>query len=319
MLDELKPGFGFRGLDRKGHPARLGHGWLGGLGRGRGRRGQAPCSTSRLPPEQLLKFALAGEAVASGAAHADNIAPCLYGGLTLALSLEPLRIVSIPTPPGLECVLVHPHIKLETRHARAILKPTLLLQEHVHQSAHLAAFISACHRGDLELLSGSMIDLVIEPQRAELIPGFYEAKSAAIAQGALGFSISGSGPSVFAWTRLQERLRTRPRGDRAGVRRPQNRRRLLGRARARRGSPSHPMRYLSTRTPETPLHSLGSAIEQGLAPDGGLYVPEAFPRPRREELRRAGLAPGDRRQAARALFRGRCARLLAPADRAPRP
>ena len=160
--------------------------------------------TTPQPPEKLLEFALAGEEVASGSAHADNIAPCLYGGLTLTLSLDPLRVVQIPTPPEVQCVLVHPHLTVETRHARSILKPSILLAEHVHQSAHLAAFISACHRGDLGLVKSSMIDILIEPQRAALIPGFYEAKSAAIDQGALGFSISGSGPSVFAWAASKE-------------------------------------------------------------------------------------------------------------------
>jgi homoserine kinase len=198
MLDDLKPGLGFRVAIDKGLP--LGSGMGGSAASSVGAVVAADALLgSKLSREKLLKYALAGETAASGSAHADNIAPCLYGGLTLALSLDPLRIVQVPTPPELQCVLVHPHIKVETRHARSILKPTLLLQEHVHQSAHLAAFISACHSGDLELISASMIDLLIEPQRAELIPGFYEAKSEAIAQGALGFSISGSGPSVFAW------------------------------------------------------------------------------------------------------------------------
>jgi len=210
MLDELKPDHGFRVSIQKGLP--LGSGMGGSAASSVGAVVAADALLkSRLAPEQLLKYALAGETAASGSAHADNIAPCLYGGLTLVLSLDPLRIVRIPTPPELHCVLVHPHIKVETRHARSILKPTLLLQEHVHQSAHLAAFISACHSGDLSVLSASMIDLLIEPQRAELIPGFYEAKSAAIAQGALGFSISGSGPSVFAWAaskNASERVRS---------------------------------------------------------------------------------------------------------------
>lgn len=152
-----------------------------------------------LAPDRLLEFALEGEAAASGAKHADNVGPCLYGGLVLALSVEPARIVNIPVPSEVSCVLVHPHLQVETRHARAILKPTLSLHDYVEQSAHLAAFIAACHQSDLDLLRASMKDLVIEPQRAALIPGFYEAKNAALAQGALGFSISGSGPSVFAW------------------------------------------------------------------------------------------------------------------------
>lgn len=206
MLDELKPGHGFRVTIHKGIP--LGSGMGGSAASAVGAVVAANALLKQpLTPEKLLKFALVGETAASGSAHADNIAPCFYGGLTLAFSLEPLKIVRIPTPPELQCVLVHPHLKIETRHARAILKPTLLLQEHVHQSAYLAAFVSACHRGDLGLLSSSMIDLLIEPQRSSLIPGFYEAKRAAIEQGALGFSISGSGPSVFAWTASQDAAR----------------------------------------------------------------------------------------------------------------
>lgn len=203
MLDEIKPGFGIRVTIEKGIPLGSGMGGSAASAVGAVVAANALLDTP-LPPAKLLEFALAGETAASGSAHADNIAPCLYGGLTLALSLKPLRIVQIPTPPELYCVLIHPHMKIETRHARAILKPSLLLKEHVHQSANLAAFISACHSGDIELLSSSMIDCVIEPQRASLIPGFYDAKNAAIDQGALGFSISGSGPSCFAWTASKE-------------------------------------------------------------------------------------------------------------------
>lgn len=199
MIDGLGLAHGFKVSIEKGIP--LGSGMGGSAASAVGAVVAANATLDQpAPPLELLKFALAGEAIASGAAHADNVAPCLYGGLTLALSVTPLRIVPIPTPPELQCVLVHPHLEVETRHARSILKPTLLLQEHVRQSANLAAFVSACHSGDLDLLATSMIDLVIEPQRANLIPGFYDAKNAAFEQGALGFSISGSGPSVFAWT-----------------------------------------------------------------------------------------------------------------------
>jgi homoserine kinase len=199
MIKELALPFGFKISIEKGIP--LGSGMGGSAASAVGAVVAANALLDRpIPPLELLKFALAGEAAASGSVHADNIAPCLFGGLTLCFSVDPLRIVPIPTPPELMCVLVHPHLKIETRHARSILKPTLLLREHVRQSANLAAFISACHRNDFELMSASMIDLVIEPQRASLIPGFYDAKNAAVEQGALGFSISGSGPSVFAWT-----------------------------------------------------------------------------------------------------------------------
>jgi homoserine kinase len=199
FLREANPGFGLKVSIEKGIPLGSGMGGSAASAVGAVVAANALIETP-FHPERLLEFALAGETVASGAAHADNIAPCLYGGLTLVLSLDPLKIVPIPTPAEMMCVLVHPHLKIETRHARSVLKPTILLSEHVRQSAHLAAFITACHRGDLDLFQRSMIDVLIEPQRAELIPGFHEAKNAAIEQGALGFSISGSGPSVFAWT-----------------------------------------------------------------------------------------------------------------------
>ncbi len=157
-----------------------------------------------LPREQLLEFALAGEAAASGSLHGDNVAPCLLGGLQLVVSLQPLRVATIPSPKGVHCVLVHPHLRIDTQHARSVLKPTLLLSQHVHQSANLGGFLAGCFTNNTDLLRASLIDLVIEPQRAELIPGFFEAKNAAITERAIGFSISGSGPSCFAWAESLE-------------------------------------------------------------------------------------------------------------------
>jgi homoserine kinase len=153
-----------------------------------------------LPPEKQLHYALLGEAVASGAAHADNAAPCLLGGLILTLVSEPLEYVSLPVPRGILCVLVHPHLRVDTKTARGILRREISLSEHVSQSARLAGFIAACYRDDLSLLKRSLTDLIIEPQRAKLVPGFAEAKAEALQAGALGCSLSGSGPSVFAWT-----------------------------------------------------------------------------------------------------------------------
>ncbi|MGK5088340.1 homoserine kinase [Bdellovibrionota bacterium FG-2] len=148
---------------------------------------------------ELLEFAVAGESVASGSKHADNVAPCLLGGLTAALSSSPIDVVQIPVPSQILCVLVHPHIVVETKVARAILKPEVMLSSMVRQSACLAGFISGCFLSDLGLIRRSMMDLIVEPQRAQLIPGFDAAKSAALENGALSFSISGAGPSVFAW------------------------------------------------------------------------------------------------------------------------
>jgi len=151
-----------------------------------------------LSPDSLMQYALLGEEVASAAAHPDNITPCLLGGLTLVLSRDPFRYVSLPVPQELLAVVVHPRIRLDTRHARHILKPNVSLADHVRQSASLGGFIAGCFRDDLEMIRQSLADFLIEPQRASLIPGFAEVKAAALAQGALGASISGSGPSVFA-------------------------------------------------------------------------------------------------------------------------
>ncbi|HWP56197.1 MAG TPA: homoserine kinase [Pyrinomonadaceae bacterium] len=151
-----------------------------------------------LPREALMKYALLGEQAASGASHPDNIAPCLLGGMTLVLSGDPFRYVLLPVPEEILTVIIHPRIRLDTRRARAILKADVSLAGHVRQSASLAGFISGCFRNDVEMIGQSLDDFLIEPQRAPLIPGFAEVKAAALQQGALGASISGSGPSVFA-------------------------------------------------------------------------------------------------------------------------
>jgi homoserine kinase len=145
-----------------------------------------------------MKYALLGEQAASGASHPDNIAPCLLGGMTLVLSGEPFRYVLLPVPEEILTVIIHPRIRLDTRRARAILKADVSLSDHVRQSASLAGFISGCFRNDVEMIGQSLDDVLIEPQRAPLIRGFTEVKAAALQQGALGASISGSGPSVFA-------------------------------------------------------------------------------------------------------------------------
>jgi homoserine kinase len=152
-----------------------------------------------LQKESLLAYALVAEKVASGAAHPDNAAPCLFGGLILMLSADPARHVQLPVPTGLLNVLVHPHVRVDTRDARGILKDSVPLKDHVRQSANLGGFIAGCFRDDLELIRSSLSDVIIEPQRAGLIPGFAEVKAAALREGAIGVSISGSGPSVFAW------------------------------------------------------------------------------------------------------------------------
>jgi homoserine kinase len=159
-----------------------------------------------LNTKQLIKYALHGEQVAVGSAHSDNVIPCLFGGLTLTQSLDPICILELPIP-DVYCVIVHPHIRLDTKVSRAALPKEILLTQHVAQSAYLAGFIAALYQKDLNLLQTSLNDCIVEPKRATLIPGFYDVKQAALANGALGASLSGSGPSVFAFTKNHEAAR----------------------------------------------------------------------------------------------------------------
>lgn len=147
---------------------------------------------------ELVQYAMAGEALASGAAHADNLAPVLLGGFTLVRSNQSLDIIKLPSPPDLVATVIHPKIELKTIHSRAILKNTVPLDKAIQQWGNLGAFVSALYTNDYDLLSRSMKDKVIEPYRAMLIPRFYEVKAAALHAGALGSGISGSGPSVYA-------------------------------------------------------------------------------------------------------------------------
>ncbi|HZP66980.1 MAG TPA: homoserine kinase [Rudaea sp.] len=149
-----------------------------------------------LPRTALYPFALAGEAVASGGRHGDNVGPMLLGGVALATAD---RIVPIEVPRMWHCVLVHPDATLETRRAREALKGAYALGEFVAQSANLALFLAGCLRGDAALVRAGLADVLVEPRRAGLIGGFSAVKHAALDGGALGASISGAGPSVFAW------------------------------------------------------------------------------------------------------------------------
>jgi homoserine kinase len=148
---------------------------------------------------QLLKFAMQGEAVASGSVHVDNIAPSLYGGLVLTVGIDNPHVKQVPVPESVRCVLVHPHMVLGTREARAILRKSVALSDVIWQQANLAGFLAGCYTSDLPLIRESLLDVIIEPQRQALIPGFADVKAAALAAGALGCSISGAGPTVFAW------------------------------------------------------------------------------------------------------------------------
>ncbi|MGD9939964.1 MAG: homoserine kinase [Clostridia bacterium] len=153
--------------------------------------------------ETLLGFALSGEELASGCAHGDNVTPCLYGGLVILRSVSPVDVVKVPLKEPLYAALVHPHRELDTRTSRGALPAELPLRDYVAQSSRLAAFMVACCTGDSALMSRSLEDVLVEPRRARLIPAFGAVKHAALRAGALGCSISGSGPSVFALCRTQ--------------------------------------------------------------------------------------------------------------------
>jgi homoserine kinase len=148
---------------------------------------------------ELLKFAMQGEQVASGSLHVDNIAASLFGGLVLTVGIDQPRVKQIPIPAGVVAIIVHPHMFLSTKQARALLKGSVELSDFVWQTANLAGFISGCYTDDLDMIRASFEDVVIEPQRQALIPGFADVRRAAIAAGALGCSISGAGPALFAW------------------------------------------------------------------------------------------------------------------------
>lgn len=147
---------------------------------------------------RLLDYALLGEAVASGAAHPDNAAPCLYGGFTFARAGSPPDVVQLPVPEGLVAVIVHPNVVIRTRDARSVLPPSYLLHDVVEQTANLADLLIGAYTGDAHRFALACQDNLIEPHRARLIPGFHHAKEAAMRTGALAYSISGSGPTVFA-------------------------------------------------------------------------------------------------------------------------
>jgi homoserine kinase len=157
--------------------------------------------------ELLLTCAFEGEQVGAGSAHGDNIAPCLYGGFVLVRHTNPPDIVRLPVPDDLVAVVVHPHIEIETAHARALLGDSVRLVDAIQQWANLGAFVDALHRADFGLLSRSLEDRIAEPRRASLVPGFDAIKRAAVAAGALGCSLSGSGPSMFALCRGADQAR----------------------------------------------------------------------------------------------------------------
>lgn len=154
--------------------------------------------------KELLPYAMEGERLACGSAHADNVSPALLGGFVLVRSYEPLDIIKIPTPESLHCTIIHPQIEVQTKDARSILKKQLFLKDAIKQWGNTAGLIAGLWQCDFDLIGRSMEDVIVEPVRSILIPGFHTVKSAALKAGALGCGISGSGPSLFALSKNRE-------------------------------------------------------------------------------------------------------------------
>lgn len=151
-----------------------------------------------VPLPALLPFALEGEAYASGGLHADNVAPSLLGGLVLCPQALLPNTVKLPGPEGVSAVLLHPELQVNTAHARKLLKKGVAQAQWIEQQGYLAGFVAACYSGDVSLIGRTLKDVVIEPQRAGNVSCFEAVSRAALGAGALGVSLSGSGPSLFA-------------------------------------------------------------------------------------------------------------------------
>jgi len=158
-----------------------------------------------LTDEALLPFAMEGEMLACGAAHADNVAPALLGGFVLVRSYSPLDVIKLNTPTDLYCALVHPHIDVKTKDARSILKKDISLQKAIVQWGNVGGLVAGLMMEDYDLIKRSLHDEIIEPIRSILIPGFEQIKAKALSLGALGASISGSGPTTFALCKGKEK------------------------------------------------------------------------------------------------------------------
>lgn len=151
--------------------------------------------------KNLLPFAIAAEKAACGAGHADNVAPSLLGGFVLIRDYHPLDVIKLHVPDDLHCTLLHPHFELKTSDSRSVLRDSVSLKHSTIQSGNVAGLIAGLFQEDFELIGRSLRDVIAEPYRATLIPGFYEVKEAVKAAGALGMGISGSGPTLFTLSR----------------------------------------------------------------------------------------------------------------------
>jgi homoserine kinase len=154
--------------------------------------------------KDLLPFAMEAERIACGSAHADNVAPSLLGGFVLIRGYAPLDVVTIPTPPALFCTLVHPQLELKTEDSRQVLRNNIPLKDAITQWGNIAGLVAGLMKPDFGLISRSLKDVIAEPVRSLLIPGFQRIKQAAVDEGALGCGISGSGPTIFALSTEKE-------------------------------------------------------------------------------------------------------------------
>jgi len=153
---------------------------------------------SPLSDLELLPFAMKGEELACGSAHADNVAPALLGGFVLVRSYSPLDVIKLPTPKKLYATIIHPHIEVKTKDARSILRADVKMKDAIVQWGNVAGLVAGIMNEDYDLIGRSLEDVLVEPIRSLLIPGFDKVKEEALDAGALGCSISGSGPSIFA-------------------------------------------------------------------------------------------------------------------------
>ncbi|RNL50341.1 homoserine kinase [Pedobacter jejuensis] len=157
-----------------------------------------------LTAKELVPFAMKGEELACGYGHADNVAPAIMGGFVLVRSYEPLDVISLPTPAGMFAAIVYPQVDVPTKDARQMIRSKVFLKDAVTQWGNVAGLVSGLFMNDFDLIGRSMKDVLVEPTRSILIPGFEEMRNLAMENGAIGFGISGSGPSVFALTKDEE-------------------------------------------------------------------------------------------------------------------
>ena len=157
-----------------------------------------------VPVKELLPYSMEGERIACGSAHADNVAPALMGGFVVIRSYSPLDFFNVPTPEELYVTIVHPDIEVNTKDARYILRNEVSMKNTIAQMGNVAGMIAGLMQSDYDLIARSMVDFIIEPVRSILIPEFWGVKHAALEAGALGCSISGAGPSIFAFSRGKE-------------------------------------------------------------------------------------------------------------------